>query len=150
MPHFWDHSWPGQAGFSIKLLYAPHDTPWSQASRKHHRYPPFVNLDRRPHGQLTCRNRAAALGPPARSLLKITQTRLGDRHHISLETVPDELALYSQACIVSARWNVADQICILRFLPLFAEVGSLGCWVFLNQATSIQIAGINFRWPQNH
>ena len=40
-----------------------------------------------------------------------------DDDPVRFQTAPYKLALDAESCEIRARWNVANQICVLRFLP---------------------------------
>src|SRR6188508_3348650 len=70
-----------------------------------HRHFPALHLG------LLCRSLPFCLG-------EIIQSRFGDGDLVGLEALTDELATHTKPGIVRSGWNVADQICILTFLPV--------------------------------
>jgi hypothetical protein len=47
----------------------------------------------------------------------IWQAGVCDGDFIRLPAAPNKLALGAKSCEIRSRWNVANQICLLRFLP---------------------------------
>ena len=68
----------------------------------------------------------------------IRQASMSGGDSIRLETAPNELALNAKSCEIRSRWNVANQICLLRFQPERVGLLLLSVVIFPFHMTSIE------------